>query len=81
MAHRIDIRDLLVWAYRTEAVETSSLAHPDAVTVFWAVRALPGSHVELVAGHARHGSVPDWSTRGRPVVRLAEVRRLRSACW
>ena len=41
MARQIDIEDLLYWAFRQEKVETNKLAHEDALTIYWAVMALP----------------------------------------
>lgn len=79
MATPIDIADLLTWSFRDQAVETAAAAHPDAVTVYWAVLALPAPHANAVSRFARAGHRPDWQPAGGPVVSLAEVRASRRA--
>ena len=73
----IDIQDLLVWAFRDEDVEASPTADPDAVTVYWAVLALPLPHAKAIRRFARSGTAPDWHpARGR-TVSLEATRRSR----
>ena len=77
MPQRIDIQDLLIWAFRTEAVESRSAADIDALTVYWAVLALPAPHVTIIRRFAREARRPDWHAgRGR-TVSLDAVRRSR----
>ena len=77
MATTIDIEDVLVWAFRDQAVETAVYAAEDAVTVYWAVLALPGEHCEIVRRAARSGAAPRWLAQPGPVTVLSEVRRAR----
>lgn len=78
MATRIDIRELLIWAFRDQAVEVAGNADPDAVTVYWAVLALPVPHANLVRRHARAATMPDWHPdTTTPTVSLESVRRAR----
>ncbi len=75
MARQIDIEDLLYWAFRQEKVETSKLANDDALTLYWAVMALPAPFDHLIRHHARIGRPPDWSsTSDSKVVHLVAVR-------
>ncbi|HEV7278267.1 MAG TPA: hypothetical protein VGN80_18465 [Devosiaceae bacterium] len=78
MATTIDIEQLLVWAFRDQAVETSSYAAEDAVTVYWAVLALPAPHCDIVRFSARSGDAPPWHVDPGPVTVLAEVRQARA---
>lgn len=78
MPQRIDIEDLLVWAFRHERVETRQHANPDALTVYWAVLALPAPHATVVSRCAREAAAPDWRAATRePCVALEDVRRAR----
>jgi hypothetical protein len=71
----MDIEDLLYWAFRQEKVETSKLAHEDALTVYWAVMALPAPFDHLIRHHARIGRPPDWHSGSEDkVVHLVAVR-------
>lgn len=75
MVRQIDIEDLLYWAFRQEKVETSKLAHEDALTLYWAVMALPAPFDHLIRHHARIGRRPDWRARtDTKVVHLVAVR-------
>lgn len=75
MVRQIDIEDLLYWAFRQEKVECSKMAHEDALTVYWAVMALPAPFDHLIRHHARIGRPPDWSSGGESkVVHLVAVR-------
>jgi hypothetical protein len=78
MATTIDIEDLLVWAFRDQAVESAVYAAEDAVTIYWAVLALPGEHCEIVRRAACEGAPPQWHARPGPVTVLNEVRRARA---
>jgi hypothetical protein len=78
MAATIDIEQLLVWAFRDQAVETSVNAAEDAVAVYWAVLALPPQHCDLIRFSARDGAAPPWHAPPGPVTVLEEVRRARS---
>ena len=77
MLQRIDIQDLLIWAFRTEAVESRPQAHPDARTVYWAVMALPSPHVTMIRRFATEARRPDWHSTGGRCVSLDAVRRSR----
>jgi hypothetical protein len=74
----IDIEDLLVWAFREQRVEANDNAHTDAMTVYWAVMALPGAHGRVVSRFARMGMGPDWHVEDSPVVSLDAVRKART---
>lgn len=74
----IDIEDLLIWAYREQQVEDVENPHPDAATVYWAVKALPDLHGRIVSHYARMGMGPDWHAGPAPVVSLAGVRKARA---
>lgn len=76
--HSIDIEDLLIWAYRDQAVEGAANPHPDATTVYWAVMALPNAHTRIISRFARLGMGPDWQPRPGPVVSLEAVRKART---
>jgi hypothetical protein len=78
MLPRIDIEDLLIWAYREEAVETNPCASPDACTVRWAVQALPVVNAAIVIHHARLGHPPEWRPGPGTIVSLDEARRART---
>lgn len=78
MATTIDIEQLLVWAFRDQAVETSANAAEDAITVYWAVLALPALHCDIVRFSARGGDAPSWHVAPGPVTVLDEVRQARS---
>jgi hypothetical protein len=73
----IDIEDLLVWAFRDEDVEDADDPDPDAVTVYWAVMALPMPHARAITRFARLGASPDWHPTGH-TVSLDGVRRART---
>lgn len=73
----IDIQDLLVWAFRDEDVEDAPEADPDAVTVYWAVLALPAPHARAICRFARSGTAPDWHSAPGRTVSLDSVRRAR----
>lgn len=73
-----DIADILVWAFRDEHVETALHAAEDAVTVYWAVLALPAHHGAIVKRCARLDRTPDWRAPIGPVVSLSALRRARS---
>ncbi len=77
MLHRIDIQDLLIWAFRAEAVETRPQAHADARTVYWAVLALPAPHATMIRRFAREARRPDWHSGGGRFISLEAVRRSR----
>ena len=53
MPQRIDIQDLLIWAFRAEQVESRRHVDPDALTVYWAVLALPAPHATVISRFAR----------------------------
>jgi len=75
MAQTVDIEDLLYWAFREQKVETSRIAPEDAMTVYWAVMALPSPFDHLVRHHARIGRPPDWhSVTDAKVVHLVAAR-------
>lgn len=75
MARQIDIADLLYWAFREQKVETNALAQEDAMTVYWAVMALPAPYDHLIRHHARIGRSPDWQAGSEErVVHLVAVR-------
>jgi hypothetical protein len=77
MPQRIDIQDLLIWAFRIQAVETKPAAHADALTVYWAVLALPVPHATVVRRFAREGRRPDWRPAHARCISLDAVRRSR----
>jgi hypothetical protein len=78
MPQRIDIQNLLIWAFRTEKVETRLHADPDAMTVYWAVLALPGPHATVISRFAREAKCPDWRTEiSGNCISLERVRRAR----
>jgi hypothetical protein len=77
MPERIDIRDLLIWAFRTQAVETRKTAHEDALTIYWAVLALPLPHATVIRRFAREGRTPDWRPGHARCISLDAVRRSR----
>ena len=75
MAQRIDIQDLLVWAFRHQAVENAAGAEADALTVYWAVLAVP--HATVIRRFAREARRPDWHAAHTRCVSLDGVRRSR----
>ena len=78
MPQRIDIQALLIWAFRLEKVETRLNADPDALTVYWAVLALPVPHATVISRFAREAKRPDWRIEvGERFVSLDRVRRSR----
>ncbi|MDC9824502.1 hypothetical protein PRN20_12230 [Devosia sp. ZB163] len=77
MPPRIDIQDLLIWAFQTEGVETTPTADPDALTVYWAVLALPVPHATMIRRFAREARRPDWHAVQAQCVSLEAVRRSR----
>lgn len=78
MAEIIDIEDLLYWAFRDLKVETRRDAPEDALTVYWAVMALPAPFDHIVRHHARIGRPPEWrSSPDARVVHLVAVRHWR----
>jgi hypothetical protein len=79
MARATDIEALLIWAFRDQAVETTRNPPEDALTVYWAVMALPEPHGSMVRQAARDGVAPDWRRPHGPVISLAKVRKARSA--
>lgn len=79
MPTTMDIEQVLIWAFRDQAVETSVYAAEDAVTVYWAVLALPAQHCDLVRFSARNGQPPPWHAAPGPVTVLDEVRQARNA--
>ena len=83
MRTQIDIENLLIWAFRDQAVEASPDADADAVTIYWAVQALPLPHAKLVIRHARAGSRPAWQIASAKMVSLDGVRlsRQRHVEW
>lgn len=83
MRTQIDIENLLVWAFRDQSVEASPGADADAVTVYWAVQALPVSHANIVIRHAGAGSRPVWQAATGRMVSLDRVRlsRRRHVEW
>ena len=74
----IDIEDLLIWAFRDQAVEGAENPHLDATTVYWAVMALPAAHTRIVSRFARMGMGPDWQAGPEAVVSLEAVRKGRT---
>lgn len=78
MRKKIDIQDLLVWAFRDHVEAGVADPPPDALSVYWAVMALPSAEAELIARHARTGIAPDWRPDGAPVEHLGEMRRQRA---
>lgn len=77
MAQPIHIQDLLIWAFRTQSVESRPDADIDALTVYWAVSALPTPHATMIRRFACEARRPDWHAgRGR-CVSLDAVRRSR----
>ena len=78
MRKKIDIQDLLVWAFRDHVEAGVADPPPDALSVYWAVMALPSAEAELIARHARTGVAPDWRPDGAPVEHLGEMRRQRA---
>jgi hypothetical protein len=77
MSQRIDIQELLVWAFRFQRVESSTAADPDALTVYWAVLALPIPHATVIRRFARENRRPDWHATQTRTVSLEAVRRSR----
>lgn len=77
MPQRIDIQELLVWAFRGQSVENTTAADPDALTVYWAVLALPVPHATVVRRFAREARRPDWHAAHTRMVSLDGVRRSR----
>ncbi len=73
----IDVEDLLIWAFRDELVERTDSPHPDATTIYWAVMALPTTHIGIVIRFARMGMRPQWRAGRDRVVSLAAVRKSR----
>lgn len=76
-ARTVDIQNLLVWAFREERVEKAQHPDPDAVTVYWAVLALPVPHAKAISHFARSGTAPDWHGGHGRTVSLDSVRRAR----
>ena len=75
MARTVDIEELLYWAFREQKVETTRVAPEDAMTIYWAVMALPAPFDQLVRHHARIGRPPNWrSVTDAKVVHLVAVR-------
>jgi len=74
----IDIEDLLIWAFRDQAVEGAEHPDTDAATVYWAVMALPAAHRRVVSHFARLGMGPDWQAGDDSVVQLDAVRKART---
>lgn len=77
MARPIDIETLLIWAFRDQRVETSGSPSEDALTVYWAVMALPEPHGTLVRQCAVAGTEPDWHAPATRIVSLDHTRRAR----
>lgn len=77
MRQRIDIQDLLIWAFRAQQVEFAATADPDALTVYWAVLALPAPHATVIRRFAREARRPDWHAAHTRTVLLDGVRRSR----
>lgn len=77
MPQRIDIQDLLVWAFRAQAVETRPMANANALIVYWAVLALPLPHATVVRRFAREARRPDWHAARARCISLDAVRRSR----
>lgn len=77
MPQRIDIQDLLIWAFRGQSVESATAADPDALTVYWAVLALPAPHATVIRRFAREARRPDWRAAHTRCVSLDGVRRSR----
>lgn len=75
MAKTIDIEHLLYWAFREQKVETNRNANENALTVYWAVMALPSPFDDLIRHQARIGRPPNWEfvPEGK-VVHLVSVR-------
>src|SRR6218665_1853224 len=78
MARPIDIETLLTWAFRDERVETTRNPPENALTVYWAVMALPEPHGTLVRQYAREGAIPDWRASTGHIVSLDQSRRART---
>jgi len=74
MSRMIDIVDLLNWAFHDELVETSNTPPGDALTVYWAVMALPEPFGGIVRHYARIGTAPNWCAEKTRIVYLAKVR-------
>ena len=74
----IDIEDLLVWAFRDQAVESRTNPHPDARTVYWTVLALPAAHLRVIIRYAKLGSGPEWRAGADRVVSIAAARKSRT---
>jgi len=77
MPERIDIQELLIWAFRSQSVETAPFADPDALTIYWAVLALPAPHATVIRRFAREARRPDWHAAHTRCVSLEGVRRSR----
>ena len=77
MPQRIDIQNLLIWAFRAEAVEARPTAHEDAFTVYWAVLALPVPHATVIRRFAREGRRSDCRQAHYGLVLGDAVRRSR----
>ncbi len=77
MPRRIDIQDLLIWAFRTQQVENRPTAEADAQATYWAVLALPLPHATVIRRFAREGRRPDWHAPRTRCVSLEAVRRSR----
>lgn len=77
MPQRIDIQDLLIWAFRAESVESRPQADVDALTVYWAVLALPTPHATMIRRFAREARRPDWHAGHGRCISLDAVRRSR----
>lgn len=77
MPRRIDIQELLVWAFRFQKVESEAGADADALTVYWAVLALPFPHATVIRRFAREARQPDWHASRARCVSLDGVRRSR----
>jgi len=73
----VDIQDLLVWAFRDQDVEATPNADADAVTIYWAVLALPVPHARAISRFARLGAAPDWHAANGRTVSLDGARRAR----
>lgn len=77
MPQRVDIQELLIWAFRVQRVEFETTADPDALTVYWAVLALPIPHATVIRRFAREARRPDWHAANTRTVSLDGVRRSR----
>lgn len=77
MPQRIDIQELLVWAFRAQRVESSAGADADALAIYWAVLALPTPHATVIRRFAREARRPDWHAANTRTVSLDGVRRSR----